>query len=318
MVDACKKNNILEKTILFYGGEPLLNFKLIKQVVEYLEKLNESVKFEIVTNGSLITIDIANFFRKRNFLIGVSLDGPKCVNDQNRVFLANNEGTYDVVIPKLKILNKIKCNYGLSITISNQLLTKGDDIINWLKKLQPKGISYNLLHITDAKQEWRNYSKLANNFIIDSYKKLKGSSIVEGSINRKINSYYNGEFKFSNCAAIGLNQVTIKPDGTVCICQGCTKISEYSLENIIDFCFDDMINTKNQIWISKAPIMNPKCLTCSAIFICGGGCFLEAKQLFKNKRELDLPFCLHSKAMLEWLLNTSYDEIGAETYEKIL
>src|SRR3989344_6536967 len=77
-------NEKLRKTIYIYVGEPLLNFRLIKQVVEYLEhqykdqisEMGEKFRMSIVTNGTLISKEIAQFVAARgNFDIAISLDG---------------------------------------------------------------------------------------------------------------------------------------------------------------------------------------------------------------------------------------------------
>ena len=52
--------------------------------------------------------------------------------------------------------------------------------------------------------------------------------------------------------------------------------------------------------------MNDTCLSCPALFLCGGGCVMEAESIFEDSNHLDLPFCIHSKKMLEWLLEDSY------------
>ncbi len=83
--DALKNVDILAKskrkgvkTIIFFGGEPLLEKGLLKEIVLYCEKEHPNVKwaFSMTTNGTLLDEDIFNFIKKRNFSIMVSLDGP--------------------------------------------------------------------------------------------------------------------------------------------------------------------------------------------------------------------------------------------------
>lgn len=89
--------------ISFYGGEPLLNFDLIKKCVPFaLGKSNgRPVKFGITTNGLLLNDEVNDFFAKYNFEVGVSLDGPKFLHDRYRVTI-HNVGTYTNVIENLK------------------------------------------------------------------------------------------------------------------------------------------------------------------------------------------------------------------------
>ena len=79
----------------FYGGEPLLNFKLVKKCVEYIEKEYSDYKiaYTVTTNASLLDKEKADFLMGHDFSIAVSLDGPEEEHDRNRVY-ANGKGTF--------------------------------------------------------------------------------------------------------------------------------------------------------------------------------------------------------------------------------
>lgn len=97
-------------SIGFYGGEPLLEFELIKQIVEYAERVfvGKYLKFTMTTNCSLINDEITDFLYLHSFNILISLDGPKNLHDSKRIFAVNGCGTFDVIMEKLKL---IKCKY---------------------------------------------------------------------------------------------------------------------------------------------------------------------------------------------------------------
>lgn len=107
-----------EKTIGFYGGEPLLNFKLIKEAIEYANKVFHGcdLRYSVTTNATLLNDEIIDFFIENDVQITVSLDGPKSIHDLNRHF-ANGSGTYDIVINNLKKL-KEKSTSDIPFTIS--------------------------------------------------------------------------------------------------------------------------------------------------------------------------------------------------------
>lgn len=95
-------------SINFYGGEPLLQFDLIKKCVEYCHKAFNGKEhiFGITTNGTLLTDEICKYMEKESFSILVSLDGIKSTNDKNRKFKFNSEkSTFDKVIKKLRYIN---------------------------------------------------------------------------------------------------------------------------------------------------------------------------------------------------------------------
>lgn len=99
-------------TISFYGGEPLLNFSLIKTVVEYTEENygKENVLFSMTTNLTLANDDIISFFIEHNFAIAVSLNGNKVNNDRMRV-TQNGQGTFDIIYKRLRRINMIDENF---------------------------------------------------------------------------------------------------------------------------------------------------------------------------------------------------------------
>ncbi len=85
------------RKITFFGGEPLLNFKVIREIVNYTEEQKMGVQYGIETNGTLITPEIAEFFKAHNIKTLVSMDGPREVNDACRKFVGG-QGTYKSIL----------------------------------------------------------------------------------------------------------------------------------------------------------------------------------------------------------------------------
>jgi uncharacterized protein len=93
--------------IVFFGGEPLTNMPLIRQVVDYAERraveTAKRVDFSLTTNATLLTPQIVEFFDAHRFGISVSMDGPRAVHDRHRRTVGG-KGTYDVVSRKVRML----------------------------------------------------------------------------------------------------------------------------------------------------------------------------------------------------------------------
>ena len=104
--DRC--SNQEEPTIGFYGGEPLLEFPLIKRVTEYAEEklYAKDLKFTITTNASLLTLDIAHFLAEHKFMVTISLDGAPEVHDRSRRFASDGKGSFGVIRRNLERLRE--------------------------------------------------------------------------------------------------------------------------------------------------------------------------------------------------------------------
>ncbi len=91
----------------FFGGEPLMNFQVVKDLVKYARSIekehNKNFRFTLTTNGVLIDDDVIDFCNKEMSNVVLSLDGRKEVHDRFRVDY-NNKGSYDKIVPKFKKL----------------------------------------------------------------------------------------------------------------------------------------------------------------------------------------------------------------------
>ncbi len=93
--------------VVFFGGEPLTNVPLIREVVGYAEdvvaRAGKKVDFSLTTNATLLTPELIDWFDAHRFGISVSMDGPQAVHDRNRRTVGG-KGTYDVVARKVRML----------------------------------------------------------------------------------------------------------------------------------------------------------------------------------------------------------------------
>jgi uncharacterized protein len=97
-------------SIGFYGGEPLLEFDLLKRIVKYAKEVfyGKSLGFTITTNASLINKEKIDFLASNSIAMLISIDGPKEIHDSKRKFAINGCGTFDIILEKLQF---IKQNY---------------------------------------------------------------------------------------------------------------------------------------------------------------------------------------------------------------
>ena len=262
----------------FFGGEPLMNFEVVKRIVEYGKEKgkehNKRFRFTITTNGLLLEDEIISYINENMDNVVLSIDGRKKVNDNMR-FTVNGNGTYDLIVPKYKklIAERGNKNYFVRGTFTRENLNFSQDVLH-LAELGFKNTSvepvvsecYNeyALREEDLPVIFAEYDLLAQEYV---------------------NRYYNNKFNFfhfqidlsqgpcitkriSGCGA-GSEYLAITPDGEIFPCHQFVGQKEFSMGNLLEDRFDQGIASSFQ----DANIYSkPKCKTCWAKFYCSGGC----------------------------------------------
>lgn len=99
----------------FFGGEPLMNFEVVKKIVKYArsveKKHNKNFRFTLTTNGVLVDDDVIDFANKECHNVVLSLDGRKEVHDNLRKTI-NGSGSYDIIVPKFQHFAERRGNKG--------------------------------------------------------------------------------------------------------------------------------------------------------------------------------------------------------------
>lgn len=120
----------------FQGGEPLLNFDIIEHIVEYAEehKGYHDIAYTVVTNLTLLTEKMLEFFVKYNFGISTSVDGDELVHNNNRVF-ANGTGTFSTVMKSVDTVRKAGLHVGAIQTTTRYSLKYPKEIVRTYAEL---------------------------------------------------------------------------------------------------------------------------------------------------------------------------------------
>ena len=166
-----KKINTLR--IGFYGGEPLLEFDLIKCCVEYIEQKSsdKNINFYITTNATLLTPSVIDFLVQNNFQITISFDGPKEIHDNQRRYADSGMGSFDTVVKRLEYLHQKYHEYYIEKVNINMVLNQGykyKSISDFMKKekiFREVSITSTLISNTGVKEE----NKVSDTFQTEYY-----------------------------------------------------------------------------------------------------------------------------------------------------
>jgi uncharacterized protein len=296
------------RKIIFYGGEPLLNFMVFKKSVEKIRKKDKKTKsyseIEIVTNGTLINKEIALFCKKFNVKVAVSIDGPKDIHDSMRIYKNSKNSSFDAAIKGYQNLKEINAEPAISCTIGKHNVKILPEIAKFfVNELKPKSVGFNLIIGENEKPDVEE----ATNSLLEAYEILKSNNIYEDRIMRRLEPIAKNKFYLKECAAYG-NQIVVRYDGKVGPCHAFCTTNQYFEDDLFNENFDVFSSRIFQEWAYRSPLNNEKCRKCPFILLCGGGCAFNAKLKKGDIHEIDENICLHTKTILNWIFKKIWEK----------
>jgi len=301
-----------EKDIIFYGGEPLLNYDvLVDALTEIRHRKNASplwknTRLSMVTNGTLLTKERLIELTRLDLGIGISIDGPELINDANR-FFHNKQGAFKQTKKAIDLCKSEGIGFSLSVTLSELAVKNYDSVVDFLLKLEPSSIGFNILLGGGSNPPYSEYNKDAAAFLIDAFKQFRKRGLYEDRMMRKVKAFSSSQVYPFDCGASGGNQVIFSPSGQVGVCHGYLESKKDFPTTIQNFDFDPSKDPIFQKWAQRTPLRMPECQTCEALGICGGGCPMNAERNLGSIFCLDERFCLHAKETLRWLVWDLYE-----------
>lgn len=263
----------------FFGGEPLMNFDVVKQVVEYAkeqsEAHNKNFKFTITTNGLLLNDDNIDYINKEMYNVVLSIDGRKEVNDRMRVRV-DQTGCYDTIIKNYKKLVEKRGDkeYYVRGTFTKYNLDFVEDVLH-LYELGFDQVSVEPV-ITNPEDEYAiseddfdtiaaQYEKLADEIMSI---KEKGGFINFFHFMIDLNQGPCVIKRLKGCGC-GNEYVAITPDGDIYPCHQFVGMDKFKMGNVHEGTFDKDLKKE----FAAAHVYNkPECKKCWAKFYCSGGC----------------------------------------------
>lgn len=299
--------------VIFYGGEPLINFETLDFIVYRFEELKaahpvlNNIEYSIVTNGLLLTEERMKRLHELKVSIAISIDGCDEKANQMRVDTAGNT-VFHKIVKTLDLAKSIHIPVSLSITLTEESIKNKEAMLDLIKKYEIKGLGFNIM-MSDANSKLpESYNSDAANFIIDMFKELRKLGIYEDRIMRKLKSFANAQVYFSDCAATSGAQIVIASNGEIGICHGCLADRKYFDQNVNNLDFNPALNPIWKEWSRLSPIEKSECQDCEALGICGGGCPINAmnEKQGNDIHSLDTRFCVHAKTTLRFLISDLY------------
>lgn len=267
----------------FFGGEPLMNFGVVKQIVAYARSIekqhNKNFRFTLTTNGMLINDDVIDFCNKECSNVVLSLDGRKEIHDNLRKTIGG-VGSYDTIVPKFQKLVKARNgkNYYVRGTFTHNNVDFTNDIFHMADlgftelSMEPvvcKPSDPYALTEEDLPKLYEQYEILAKE-MLKREKEGRPFTFYHYMIDLK-----NGPClykRISGCGS-GTEYMAVTPWGELYPCHQFVGDSKYSLGDIFTGVKNTALRDKFKNCNAYA---RPDCKNCWAKLYCSGGCAANA------------------------------------------
>lgn len=286
----------------FFGGEPMLNFDVVKQTVEYArsveEKYNKEVNFTITTNATIMDDDAVEFINENMDNVVLSIDGRKEIHDRHRIY-PDGSGSYDKVIPNVKKV--VAGRNGKSYFVRGTYTEANLDFSNDVKHLASYG--FKDISIEPAIGGEYGIKQEHVHCALEEYEKLASEYAKQDEYTYyhfKLDLYHGPcIYKRVTACGAGFEYGAVTPDGEIFACHRLAGEEQFKMGSV----FDAGFNTELAEKMKKNNVMNiEKCKKCWAKFFCSGGC--PATAYFSNGSidEPDEISCILQKKRIECAL----------------
>jgi uncharacterized protein len=303
------------RLIIFYGGEPLLHFDVIQQAVAHTKRslrfhqhALDNITFQIITNGSMVTSQIAAYIANEGISVTVSLDGDEHTNNECRIY-PSGQGTYRDTVEGINMLRKASANLSISCTVGNHNASRLDSTMMWFSEtLGIRNIGFNMIQglPRENRQSCSDATPKTVSSIINCFELARDNHIHEQRIMRMVNAFVNARVYPFDCAGCG-RLVVVTPNGKYGPCPGFMSEAVY----FDDLPIRDLEDSATFLtWSKRSPLNMPQCASCFALGLCGGGCPYQAFIDRGSIWELDARHCTYARDVLLWLIHDTYRHIG--------
>ena len=267
----------------FFGGEPLMNFDVVKELVAYARSIEKekgkNFRFTLTTNGLLIDDDVIDFANRECANVVLSLDGRKEIHDKYRVDYAGN-GSWERIVPKFQKLVEARGHKGYYMR--GTFTHENPDFLEDIKEMLDLGFSeLSMEPVVTAPGDKSELTEEDLPIILDQYEKL-AELMLERDKEGKPFTFYHYMIdltggpciykRISGCGS-GTEYMAVTPWGDLYPCHQFVGDEKFKLGDI----YNGVTNKETQCEFAACNVYaRPDCRDCWAKLYCSGGCAANA------------------------------------------
>jgi uncharacterized protein len=285
--------------ITFFGGETLMNFPLLKQVVAYARdralELKVNIDFSLTTNATLLSPTIIEYLAENAIGVTVSMDGPKEMQDKFRVF-SNGRGSYDIIKPKVQ--NLLAAHRTRPIAARVTMTSGAMDVKKIYQHLKHELGFYEVgfAPVTTSPDRLYSINEPGMNSVLEQFSELadeylefalRGEHHGFSNVSDTLSELHQGVNKSLPCGA-GLGMVGVGPSGDIAPCHRFVDSDQHVLGNVTT----GIDKEKQSDFLTRGNIDTKyDCHECWARPLCAGGCHHEAFVRYGDTGHANLHYC---------------------------
>lgn len=273
-VNSLFEKNTKPKAIHITGGEPLIFYDRVKEIISYIRDKYSSKNYKYIiiigTNGVFLDQPKIDFFKKNKVKLIISLDGDKKANSLR--VMRDGKSSYNHTVSAIEKLKKAKIEFGISMVIGSHNVSKTNkNIDEIIRKFNPSSLGVNFIKNTkiDKKSPYLISGKKYSDHIYAAHKANRENGTFLELLARKIFPFVSQKYRLYDCGASNGTTINIDASGNVGTCKSflCLKAiyADKDIKKIIDQ------------FKGRSPLFNHHCSNCYAQGICGNGCAYETK-----------------------------------------
>ena len=267
----------------FFGGEPLMNFDVVKRLVAYAREVEgkhgKNFRFTLTTNGMLIDDDVIEFANKEMSNVVLSLDGRKEIHDEFRVDYAGN-GSFDKIVPKFQRLVEVRG--GKEYYMRGTFTHRNPDFLEDIKVMLDLGFTeLSMEPVVCAPGDPAELTDADMETVKEQYEKL-AALMLEREREGKPFTFYHYMIdltggpciykRISGCGS-GTEYMAVTPWGDLYPCHQFVGEEKYKLGDI----YNGVTNSAAQCEFAECNVYSrEECRDCWARLYCSGGCAANA------------------------------------------
>ena len=267
----------------FFGGEPLMNFQVVKDLVAYARSIekehNKNFRFTLTTNGLLINEDVIDFANREMSNVVLSLDGRKEIHDRYRVDYAGN-GSWERIVPKFQKL--VAARGGKNYYMRGTFTHANPDFLKDIQQMLDLGFTeLSMEPVVCAPGDPSALTEEDFPVVCEQYEKLAELMLRRDKEGKPFTFYHymldlsGGPCiykRISGCGS-GTEYMAVTPWGDLYPCHQFVGDEKFRLGNI----WDGVTNTERRAEFAACNVYaHPECRDCWARLYCSGGCAANA------------------------------------------